>query len=225
VTFAFEVFSTARFAPAAAARIALELPGEGAVVLTGGTTAAAIYPELATTSAGWGQLDVFFSDERCVAPDDAASNFRTATGSLLERVGATRVHRMAGELDPQEAASAYEEEVRPVVDRNFDVVLLGMGADCHVAALFPGSAAVGETQRLCLPVKRPDGLEGLTLTPPALLASRTVLLAVAGEAKADAVARVADGELPPEVCPASVLRGHDNVTFLLDEAAAAGLGA
>jgi 6-phosphogluconolactonase len=225
VTIAVEVFGTQSFASEAAARVAIGLPGEGSVVLTGGSTARAVYGSLAEANVGWGELDVFFSDERCVPPDDDASNFGMAARVLLEPVGAHRVHRMPGERDPEEAAAGYESELQPVVERGFDLALLGMGADCHVAALFPGSAVVQETARLCVAVDRPDGLRGLTLTPPALLSARAVLLIVAGRAKAEAVERALSGGVPARDCPARIFSEHPNVTFLLDTEAASRLHA
>ncbi|MFN2488309.1 MAG: 6-phosphogluconolactonase [Actinomycetota bacterium] len=219
VTFLVEALDPGSYDREVAARIALDLPGRGSVVLTGGTTAARIYGCLARADAGWGDLDVFFSDERCVPPDDDASNFGMAARLLLEPVGAPSVHRMRGEDDPEEAARAYGAEVSAGAAEGFDLVLLGMGSDCHIAALFPGSPALAASE-LCVAVERPDGLGGLTLTPPALLASRTVLVVVAGGGKAEAVRRAVAGGQEPQSCPARLLAEHPNATFLLDEGAA-----
>lgn len=222
MTFAVEVFPSQSYAEEAAARIALRLPGEGSVVLTGGSTIEPIYEALAASDAGWGSLDIFFSDERCVPPDDPASNYGLARRSLLEPVGARRVHRMSGEERPDAAAAAYHEAVA-ALPGGFDLVILGMGTDCHIAAMFPGSSALDETQRLCVAVKRPDGLEGLTLTPPALEGSRTILLLVSGADKAEATLRAVAGDEGAKTCPVRMLAEHPDVTFLLDEAAGAGL--
>jgi 6-phosphogluconolactonase len=224
MTFAVEVFSSQSYAREAAARIALRLPGEGSVVLTGGNTVEPVYEALAASDAGWGGLEVFFSDERCVPPDDAASNYGLARRALLDPVGARRVHRMKGEDPPEPAAAAYHEEVAALA-RGFDLVLLGMGTDCHIAAMFPGSRALEERQRLCVAVKRPDGLEGLTLTPPALVRSHTIVFLVSGADKAEATRRAVTGDEDAQRCPVRLLAEHGDVTFLLDEAAAAGLAA
>lgn len=222
MTFAAEVFPSQSYADEAAARIALRLPGEGSVVLTGGNTIEPIYAALASSDAGWGSLDVYFSDERCVPPDDPASNYGLARRSLLEPVGARRVHRMRGEDPPDAAAAAYHEEVVTVVG-GFDFVILGMGTDCHIAAMFPGSSALDESNRLCVAVKRPDGREGLTLTSPALERSHTILLLVSGADKAEAARRAVVGDEGAQTCPVRMLAQHPDVTFLLDESAAAGL--
>jgi 6-phosphogluconolactonase len=223
VAVAVEVLPSAAYASEAAARIAVALPGEGAVVITGGTTAGSVYGHLARASAGWGDIDVFFSDERCVPPDHDKSNFAMASALLLERVGARRVHRMRGEDDPEAAAASYHEEIAPAVDTGLDLALLGLGRDCHIAALFPGSTALHENVRLCAAVARPDGMRGLTLTPPALLSAQRLILAVAGPSKADAVRRAVTGDEGADACPARLLTQHPDATFLLDDAAAARL--
>ena len=98
-----------------------------------------------------------------------------------------------------------------------------MGADAHVGAMFPGSPALEESERFCRAVDRPDGMQGLTLTPPALLNANKVLLLVTGAAKAETVARVVTGNEPAIECPARILAPHPDVTFLLDDAAASRL--
>jgi 6-phosphogluconolactonase len=218
-----EVAPPARYAEEAARRISSALPAAGSVVLTGGTTAERIYPELAPQRNDWSGIEVFFSDERCVPPHDPASNFGMAMRLLLDRIAVGRVNRMRGEDDPREAADDYGRAIAPVAQRGIDLLLLGMGADCHVAALFPGSSALPESERLCSAVERPDGLRGLTLTPPALLAATTVLLLVAGKAKADAVRRALRGMESSHLCPVRILSQHRNATFVLDEAAASAI--
>ena len=219
MTFEVETFDGSFFAPRAAARIAADLAGTTTVVLTGGTTAERIYPSLMETGLTLSGKDVFFSDERCVPPDHEASNFAMATRTLGTAIEEARIHRMRGEDDPEDAARAYSGEVRSAAQRGFDLVLLGMGGDCHVAGMFPGSAALDEHDELCAPVDRPDGLEGLTLTPPALLSAKRILLIVSGEAKAEAVARAVRGDEPVHECPARLLADHPRATFLLDESA------
>jgi 6-phosphogluconolactonase len=219
VTFAVEVYSSS-YATSVADRIAQEIVAGGSLVVTGGGTAAQVYPEL---KADLTDVDVFFSDERCVPPDDANSNFRLAEEQLLRRSGAARVHRMHGEDSPLRAARDYHAEIAPVVERGFDLMILGMGSDGHIAALFPNSAALIDPDALCLPVDRPDGLKGLSLTAPALVAGRRILLIVTGEAKAEAVARAVNGNEDELSCPVRLLAGHPDATFLLDQAAASAL--
>jgi 6-phosphogluconolactonase len=142
---------------------------------------------------------------------------------ILDAVGPKAVHRMHGE-DPHElAADQYHSAIEPLVRRGLDVVLLGMGSDAHVGAMFPGSLALEETERYCRPVDRPDGLGGLTLTPPAMLSGKRVFLLVTGEGKAEAVARAIEGTESPASAPVRLLAEHPSATFLLDEPAASKL--
>lgn len=206
------------YARAAAAAIAAALPQRGRVVITGGTTAARVYPELAALRPDWTGIEVFYSDERCVPPGHEASNHGMAERTLLRAVAPAAVHRMRGEDDPQAAAAAYDRLLRPL--RPFDLVLLSLGADCHVAALFPGSPALAEDERLCVAVGRPDGLAGLTLTPKALGAARRAVVLAAGRGKAAALARALDAATAPQVCPARLLAGIDELSFVADGGAA-----
>lgn len=202
--------------PSAAARyISRALPMTGPVVITGGTTAREIYEHLDPRE--WDNLDVFFSDERCVPPDDDASNHKLALDTFL---GASKanVYRMAGELQPDEGAARYHEAVTPLVNDTYELLLLGMGADCHVCAMFPGSPALIADAN-CIAVDRPDGLTGLTVTPAVVLSARKVLVLVTGESKAEAVKRAVQGTETVESCPARLLAAHPDVTFLLDDGA------
>lgn len=214
---------TGDYATKAARYIAERVAVRGSLVLTGGTTAEKVYPALARHAESLEGTTFLFSDERCVAPQDPASNFGMARDLLLEQIHSKTVHRMRGEDPPDLAAQQYHDEIGDVVSRGVDVCLLGMGADGHVAANFPGSLTLDETERLCLPVDRPDGLPGLTLTPPALLSTSSVMLIVTGEGKAQTVKKVIEGDEPPVTLPARLLAEHPSATFLLDEGAASAL--
>ena len=223
VSFQTEVFPDSFYPQKAAARIASELPAASSVVLTGGTTAEKIYRPFPETGVTLAAKEVLFSDERCVPPEDDASNYKLARRTLGPALEGATLHRMRGEDDPAAAAAAYSDEVRSFVDDGLDLLLLGMGGDCHICAMFPGSPALDERDALCAAVDRPDGMKGLTLTPPAVLSAKRVLLLVSGESKADAVARAINGSEPIDTCPARLLAEHPDVTFLLDEVAAARL--
>jgi 6-phosphogluconolactonase len=220
--FNVEIF-TGDYAAKAATHIAERVATRGSLVLTGGTTAEVVYPALARHASALEGTTFLFSDERCVPPGDPASNFGMARSLLLDHVTSKTVHRMRGEDPPDLAAQQYHDDIAEVVARGIDVCLLGMGADGHVAANYPGSLTLDESKRLCLPVDRPDGLPGLTLTPPALLASQTVLFIVTGEGKAQTVKKVVEGDDPPVTLPARLLADHPSATFLLDEGAASAL--
>lgn len=220
--FNVEIFTT-DYATKAARHIAERVAARGSLVLTGGTTAEVVYPAMARYAETLEGTTFLFSDERCVPPQDPASNFGMARDLLLEQIQSKTVHRMRGEDPPDLAAQQYHDAIGDLVARGIDVCLLGMGTDGHVAANFPGSLTLDEKERLCLPVDRPDGLTGLTLTPPALLAAQTVILIVTGEGKAQMVKKVVEGDDPPVTLPARLLADHSSATFLLDEGAASAL--
>ena len=220
MTWAVEVWPEQGWAAAVAARITAALPSSGTVVITGGTTAANVYRALDDLER-WDGLDVLFSDERCVDPSDEASNYRMARELFLGRTAAT-VRRMPGELDPAEGARRYHDEIAALVAGGPHAAFMGMGADCHVGALYPGSPALDDPN-YCAAVSRPDGLNGLTLTPTAMLACGSIDLLITGAGKADAVARALAGAEGPATCPVRALAEHTDVTLCLDKPAASRL--
>jgi 6-phosphogluconolactonase len=208
-------------AAAAEAVVALLVPLAGNLVLTGGATPRRAYELAAERRRDWGEVGFWWSDERCVPPGDERSNFRLAGESLFdraERLGP--VHRIRGELEPTEAASEYDADLR---GERLDLILLGIGPDGHTASLFPRAPSLRERDRLA--VDAPAGLEPfvprVTLTLPAIAGSGLVVFLVTGETKAEAVRR-AFAEQPNEATPASLARGRRTLA-VLDRAAAAAL--
>jgi 6-phosphogluconolactonase len=191
-----------------------------AIVLAGGSTPAAAYERAAVAEPDWSRATAWFGDERCVPPDDERSNFGLARRTLLDRLARPpEVHRIRGELPPTEAAEAYETELG---ETPLDLVVLGLGRDCHTASLFPGSPQLAVDDRRV--TSGPPGLEPwvdrVTLTLPALLGAASVVFLVSGAAKAEAVERAFRAE-PSEDAPASLLRaGPAPVEVYLDPAAA-----
>ena len=199
------------------------------IVLTGGSTPRGAYAIAAEHDADWSDATVWFSDERCVPPDHPDSNFAMAHGALISRLtNPPRVMRMEAERGHAAAAGAYEALLREHLgnDPRFDLVLLGMGPDAHVASLFPGKPELEETRRLVTGVPI-AGLEPqvprVTLTLPVLNRARVVDFLVAGADKAPAIAR-AFGDSPDPEAPAARVRPEDGSIFVfVDEAAAAQL--
>jgi 6-phosphogluconolactonase len=189
------------------------------VALAGGETPRPIYAALAASARAiaWDRVEIFFSDERAVPPDDPHSNYRMVRETLLAQVGIpqARVHRMEGErADLVAAARAYEAQLPP----RLDVLLLGMGADGHTASLFPGDAALTERERRVVPVvARAAPRQRLTITPPVVALARRVAVLAVGNEKAEAAARALEGPfIPLEVPVQLALAG----TWFLDHAAA-----
>lgn len=193
------------------------------IVLTGGSTPARSYERAAELEPDWSRAGVWWGDERCVPPDDESSNFGLARATLLDRLeAAPRVHRIRGEDDPAAAARAYEDEVRGT---RFDLLLLGLGPDGHVASLFPNAPGLDETDRLVIPAEAQlePLVERITLTPPALRGASRVVFLVTGAAKAEAVARVLTGP-PDPAAPGSLIRADSgNTLAVLDREAASRL--
>jgi 6-phosphogluconolactonase len=176
------------------------------VALAGGSTPRATYELLATdefvTRVAWPRVHVFWGDERCVPPTHADSNYRMAREALLDHVPipVDNVHRIAGELDPAQAAVSYEAELRATLGagRRFDLILLGMGSDGHTASLFPGTAALDEQERWVV-----ENYVGqlnewrVTLTLTAINRARQVTFLVSGPSKAEALVRIRAGESLP----------------------------
>jgi 6-phosphogluconolactonase len=196
--------------------------GHCAVALAGGATPQPVYGRLARDPlAGrirWGDVEIFFGDERAVPPDDPASNYRMAMVTLLGRVPipAEQVHRLEAERTDRDAAARAYERLLP--DR-LDVLLLGMGADGHTASLFPGAAALDERARRVVPVTGPTApRERLTITPPVIAAARRVAVLVAGADKAATVGRALQGPVRPRDLPVQLALGG---TWFLDREAGA----
>lgn len=211
-------------------RVALEAPvgGRATIALAGGDTPRATYQHLAARCPPWGRVEFFFGDERCVPPDHEASNYRMAREALLDRIPLRpeQVHRIRGELPPDEAAADAERTLRAAVPGEpwpvLDLVLLGMGPDGHTASLFPGGPELNETRRLMVPVHRPELPQPwrVSMTLPVINAARRVLMVVGGAEKAPVVARAVAGD--PEL-PAGRLNPQGELTWLLTSAAAAHL--
>lgn len=217
---------------AATAERAASRRGRFAVALAGGTTPKAAYALLAEPPyrdrIPWDRTQVFFGDERCVPPDDDRSNYKMADDALLRRVALPpgNVHRMRGEDPPELAARAYAAELQATLGASpvFDLVLLGMGPDGHTASLFPGSDPHADEALLVRSVYvEKMQMERLTLTPSAINAARTVLIAVEGETKRAALTAVLTGPVDPIAYPIQSIRPAGELFWYADRAAAAGI--
>jgi 6-phosphogluconolactonase len=195
----------------------------GHIAVSGGSTPRPAYAHAAELEPDWSPVAVWFADERCVPPDDSRSNYRLVRESLLDALPqAPIVHRIHGELEPEEAAAAYDEIATGL---QLDLALLGIGPDGHTASLFPNAAALDARERAAVSAEAAfePFVPRVTLTIPVLSSAELVLFLVSGEEKADAVARAFGGAPDPAV-PASLVRSARGRTVaLLDRAAARGL--
>ena len=208
----------ARFASLieAASNAAIDERGGFTMAVPGGSAAEALLPALVASSIDWDRVSVFWVDERMVPPEHADSNFRVAKEVWLDRVplSPSRVHGMVGE------ASEYAK----LLPARLDLVLLGVGADGHVASLFPGHRLLRAWDRdvAVLDDAPKPPARRMTLTLRAITAARRVVVFAAGPEKSAAIAdalKNEDSELPL----ALATLGAGPFSFLLDPAAAAAL--
>lgn len=212
--------------------------GRFTFALSGGSTPKKLYGLLAQepylSQIDWAHVEIFWSDERCVAPDDAECNYNLALQVMLSKIPipAQQIHRMPAEQEDRDAASlAYTIEMKNVFGIGddkipaFDLIQLGMGPEGHTASLFPHQASLHEQQRLIMPVTVPKPPPPrLTFTPRLLNEAHYILFLVTGAEKADAVQAVLEGEYQPDEYPAQLVRPpKGEVTWMLDTAAAAKL--
>lgn len=207
--------------------------GRFTLALSGGNTPKKLYGLLASepyrSQIDWALVEIFWSDERCVPPDSADSNFHMAQEVLLSKVPipAQQVHRVPADAPDRDAASlAYTQEMQRVFGTNavpsFDLIQLGMGPEGHTASLFPHQSSLHEQTRLIMPVTVPKPPPPrLTFTPPLLNAAVHVLFLVTGADKAEAVQAVLEGDYQPDEYPAQIVKPtKGEVTWMFDTAAA-----
>ena len=206
---------------AAAARAAVAARGEFLAALSGGRTPQALYEALSrppqAAPVPWANTHLFWGDERCVPLDDPRSNVRLAQAHLLSRVPVPprQIHPAPADAPAQEAAARWEAELRGFFAPRqpqaafpaFDLILLGVGTDGHVASLFAGDPALAECERWTAAVaaRGDPPVARLTLTLPVLLAAREILVLAAGREKVAVLEAVAAGEPATRALPVARL--------------------
>lgn len=196
------------------------------VALAGGQTPVGVYQTLRGLDGfPWQRTHVYLGDERSVPPDHEDSNYRMARESLLDHVPvpAGQVHPVDTDLPPEKAAARYGELLEASLPRGadgrprFDLVLLGMGADGHVASLFPDTDILRHRKRLVAAVYV-DKLDAwrISLTLPVINAARHVALLVAGAKKADVVRHVFHAGAEAAPLPVQRVQPEEGVEWFLD---------
>ena len=223
----------------AAVNKAVDVRGVARVAISGGTTPQVAFAMLADRTkpyfarVPWEKLHLFWVDERTVPPDSKDSNYGVTKKALLDHVPlpATQIHRMEGELEPEAAASNYEELIRREfgLDRNgspvFDFIQLGMGDDGHTASLFPHTQAIHELGKIVTANHVPQmNTWRITLTWPVINKAREVSFWIEGPKKPAILREVLLGTYDPEAKPSQMIRPESGeLGFLLDAVAAAQL--
>jgi 6-phosphogluconolactonase len=202
--------------------------------LTGGSSPGRAYEEAARLEQDWSRATLWWSDERCVPPDDELSNYRLARETLLDNLpedGSPEAHRIPGERGPHAGAEDYERDLRTAFGEQsprLDFLLLGLGPDGHIASLYPGQPTLDVRDRLAVGVEEAGWkpyVPRVSLTLPVLNAARRIVFLITGEDKAEAVERCfSPGVEPSHEASGSLVRPTDGeLILLLDEAAASRL--
>jgi len=208
-------------------------PHRFAPCLSGGETPKRLYELIGAAPRRerfpWERTHWFWGDERVVPHDDPRSNFHMVRQALLRHVPIppANIHAIPTESkSPATDAAEYEAALKRFYGADkldagrplFDLTLLGLGEDGHIASLFPGSPALTETERWVVPVVGEGEFDRITLTYPALASSAAVAFLVVGDRKRDVLARARAGD---PALPAARLRRGDAVYWFADRAAAA----
>ena len=209
--------------------------GRFSVALSGGATPKALYEALASSALisriNWNRVYIFWGDERCVPPGDKESNYRLAYESLLLHapIPPENVHRIHGELPPARAAQGYLHrltEFFSLIEHEmprFDLILLGLGIDGHIASIFPNSTALKEKSRMVME-QYVEKLEKwrVTITPPVINHAANVAFIVSGAEKAEVLRAVLNGPYLPERYPAQMINLiAGKMNWIVDDEAAA----
>jgi len=176
------------------------------IALSGGNTPRTFFSVLGTHFAKnteWKNVDFFWSDERCVRPDDKESNYNVAKVYFFDKVKipAIRIHRIRGEDDPEKEAVRYSELIKKKIPLRlgfpvFDIIFLGLGKDGHVASIFPGDEKVLSSLKICEVAVHPEtGQKRITLTLPVINNATRVIFLVSGKDKAEIVAEILNNQL------------------------------
>ena len=190
---------------------------QATLAVSGGSSPKPMFELFAKSGFPWEQVQIFWVDERCVPPSDLQSNFRMANETWLApaKVPSANIHRVPTELEPQEAARRYSEDVQNYLP--FDVIHRGIGPDGHTASLFPGEPLIADHEGIAGAVWVEKMHQWrVTLLPGVLEAARNTVVLATGADKAEALAAVLRGPYDPMKWPAQIGARGTNVTWFTD---------
>lgn len=198
------------------------------VALSGGTTPIGFYQKLSlcNKNVAWDKVHIFLADERFVPFDDEASNYRMIKENLLDRIAIpeTSIHPISTrESTSERSAHWYEEHLRDFFKLrrgelpSFDLIMLGIGEDGHIASLFPGTSSVSEKARLAVAVTHEKvSNERISLSLPVINSAKTVIFLVSGTKKAPVVKKILEHN-NDNVPAARVRPERGKLYFLVDK--------
>ncbi len=220
------------------AQTAIDHHGHFFVSLSGGSTPRLLFEILASSPyrqrIDWQKVEIFFGDERCVAADHPDSNYRMAQEAFLIslNIPASNIHRVQTELGHQAAAEDYAQQLSAniphllsVDNRGFDLVMLGLGPDGHIASLFPETAilSVRDQTAADVYVEKFDSWR-ISITYPVIENARAIMLLAAGDGKKEIISEVFNRSPDePAQYPVERLQPAGEMTWYLDQAAASKL--
>ena len=200
-----------------------EIASAGGILLglAGGSTPRSTYEELARRDIDWSATTAWMTDERWVPSDDDESNQKMVREYLVDPTGVAFVAPDTGLRSIEHAAVDFSDVIVPIIDSAVrSIVLLGIGADGHTASLFPGSSALDDTGgRYVENYVQQVGAWRLTATFDLLASADIVIFLVTGESKAEMIASIASAS----DVPSARVSAREQVTWLIDQAAASGL--
>lgn len=189
--------------------------GRASIAISGGSSPKPMFAHMAAAGFDWAGVHIFFVDERCVPPTDSASNYKMANEHFLQpaEIPTDQVHRILGEIEPQEAARQYTAELETFFeegDESFDAIHRGIGPDAHTASLFPGSPLIQDRTGMVGATFVPKFNQWrVTLLPAVLLAAKHTVVLASGADKAEALGHVFGPERDEAKYPAQIGLAED----------------
>ena len=210
-----------------------EKTGSFNVALSGGSTPKIWFEYMAKNhkdDIDWKRIHFYWGDERCVPPENKDSNYGMTKSFLLDhiKIPDENIHRIMGELDPQEAAMNYSKEISDNLKSSeipiFDLVILGMGDAGHTASIFPHQIELWNSDELCVVATHPiSGQNRVSITGKVINNARSVAFLVTGESKTERVKEIIDEEPNAAYYPASLVKPIEGTLHWFLDASAANL--
>lgn len=215
-------------------RLVSKKKGRFRVALSGGSTPKIWFEHLVQhhkDDLDWELIHFFWGDERCVPPDDPESNFGMTKRYLLEHIAVPEknIHRIKGEIKPEEAARQYERELKEIGDGGevptLDLVILGLGEDGHTASIFPHQMGLWDSKELCVVASHPNtGQRRVSISGRVINNAVAIAFLVAGDGKKEKVKEIIEEEPAAASYPASRVKPiAGSLHWFMDAAAASEL--